>query len=880
MFEVRLVRIFKAWPALILLSGFIIASPVVANRYTSTNYIIDASTMNTFGGSGTSSNYRLTSSGGEAVIGDGTGGSYKMGQGYVSQLGDSTPQPSIQLGIQPSGLVARYAMDELTGSTTLSDSGANGFTANAVGSPTTGVSGRIGRAVQPSSGNYFQTTATTAFNTGQLTACAWVFHATLATNPTVISRANGAVSDDGMWSISFNSGSTPRAQIRLGGVVNTLPAPSDISNNVWHQLCMTYDGSVNKLFVDGVSVASATYSGNLPAVSSPLTIGARSNGSTFNVNPIDEVKIFNRALSDAEIMADYRSSSATPSGLMLHMPFDEGTGSTANDISPSRWVGTISGTPVWATARVGSSAITTSDTRDVSLTDKFAADTVSVSAWVKPTSTGTGTGRRGIVSNSRDTGGVYNGYNLEAVQNGSAIEYRFRIWNLAGSANFPATQLTASPDVWTHLVGTYDGKTVRLYQNGVEVGTNTGYSGPLGVPTSNLKIGSMGAVTSRFIGDIDEVKIFNRALSAAEVALEYNGTTTIPQSGLTLGAVLPGVSKQVNFDNVVKATASSGYNLSISQDGDLSTLNKVALNFFEGFNAISSGTAITTSNTGFTSIFTGSGTSFTANNSSPLFGMFARNSSTGAAAANMRYTYSPTVSQINSRVYMRINNLPASPTTITILRDSGAAALNAIRMDEQGKIFIRNNNTTVATSTTTITPGQWFRLELQSNVVSGSQTLRIFTGANVNGSAPTESITGSISTTPVTDIAVGLVTADNNTLDIDEFATSTNGWVGPVDESIIPAITSGTIASPAAWNEGTTKGLGFSLSSAPSLDGKWNSGSSYAAFPGTATTFYSRSGSLVNQVDTIGMRARVDAPLSQKAGDYTNTITITGTTLP
>jgi hypothetical protein len=92
---------------------------------------------------------------------------------------------------------------------------------------------------------------------------------------------------------------------------------------------------------------------------------------------------------------------------------------------------------------------------------------------------------------------------------------------------------------------------------------------------------------------------------------------------------------------------------------------------------------------------------------------------------------------------------------------------------------------------------------------------------------------------------------------------------------------SGSIASPAAWSEGTTKGLGFTLISAPSLDSKWSSGANYAAFPGTATSFYTRSGhSSSDTIDTLAGRLRLDTTTSQVNGLYSNTVTYTGTTLP
>lgn len=98
----------------------------------------------------------------------------------------------------------------------------------------------------------------------------------------------------------------------------------------------------------------------------------------------------------------------------------------------------------------------------------------------------------------------------------------------------------------------------------------------------------------------------------------------------------------------------------------------------------------------------------------------------------------------------------------------------------------------------------------------------------------------------------------------------------------IPAI-SGSIAVPAAWTEGATKGLGFTLTAtnATAIPGTWNSGNSYAPFPGTATTFYTRTGlSVGNDYLTLRVRADVDSAQASVPVPYTNMITVTGTITP
>ena len=95
-------------------------------------------------------------------------------------------------------------------------------------------------------------------------------------------------------------------------------------------------------------------------------------------------------------------------------------------------------------------------------------------------------------------------------------------------------------NTWTHLAGTFEGGTYRFYINGQLIATNSGQA--LG-PTNNapLEIGGSGSC-EHFGGLLDEVSIYNRALSASEIAAIYNagsaGKCVSPPRGATASAVL------------------------------------------------------------------------------------------------------------------------------------------------------------------------------------------------------------------------------------------------------------------------------------------------------------------------------------------------------
>src|SRR5439155_20614503 len=74
---------------------------------------------------------------------------------------------------------------------------------------------------------------------------------------------------------------------------------------------------------------------------------------------------------------------------------------------------------------------------------------------------------------------------------------------------------------WHHVAGTYDNQFVRLFVDGVEQGSGTAASGPIKYglsPTDNLTFGRYnGSCTLSYAGLLDEIEIFNRALSATEI---------------------------------------------------------------------------------------------------------------------------------------------------------------------------------------------------------------------------------------------------------------------------------------------------------------------------------------------------------------------------
>jgi hypothetical protein len=104
-------------------------------------------------------------------------------------------------------------------------------------------------------------------------------------------------------------------------------------------------------------------------------------------------------------------------------------------------------------------------------------------------------------------------------------------------------------NTWHHIAGVFDGATWRLYRDGVQIASAASTTGAVTVPNVGWAIGARGTGTERFFsGQIDEVKIFNRGLSATEILAIYNNSATVAQANWP----------QLTFNDSTWAAASNG----------------------------------------------------------------------------------------------------------------------------------------------------------------------------------------------------------------------------------------------------------------------------------------------------------------------------------
>ena len=210
------------------------------------------------------------------------------------------------------------------------------------------------------------------------------------------------------------------------------------------------------------------------------------------------------------------ASGALPDGLIAYWPLDEGSGSTANDVIDNH-DGTLQGGATWVSGKLGS-AIDTNNSGYITVPEHLdfrPAAAISLQAWVSVDSFSMWDG---IAGNIQDNGSSEAGYSLYTSTSGMD-------WYVAVNGVLVTAHSTCPLGQWTHFVGTFDGSYVRLYMNGQLEGSIAA-SGTIGwsfIPLE-VSIGRYYDDNELYIADtrIDEVAVWNRALSVDEIGFLYN----------------------------------------------------------------------------------------------------------------------------------------------------------------------------------------------------------------------------------------------------------------------------------------------------------------------------------------------------------------------
>jgi hypothetical protein len=274
-----------------------------------------------------------------------------------------------------------------------------------------------------------------------------------------------------------------------------------LTTGQWYHVAATWDGATARVYVNGVlDMTPVARAGTIAADARALFIGGRTGATDFFDGMIQQVYLYNRALSQAEI--------AKLAGLPGQWKFSEGTGTTAADTSGLGNNATLVGGAGWTTDCAGNKALLTNGAGGIAQTSA-AFDPPSegtVAFWMQPTA---GTTVRRVFGNGGDW----------EVRQQPDNTLAFDLCG-EGGTTFITTEPLDDVGRWYHVAALYnsadDAYAVyidgQLHKSGIHV------SNLVKQPAAILSFGTRTGAVDYWAGALRDVRVYSRRLCAAEIS--------------------------------------------------------------------------------------------------------------------------------------------------------------------------------------------------------------------------------------------------------------------------------------------------------------------------------------------------------------------------
>ncbi len=364
---------------------------------------------------------------------------------------------------------------------------------------------------------------------------AWIY-------PTSVSSDQMFISKEGGNYFRINS-SKAFVSFIIGSTQRTLSGNTTLQNNNWYHVVASFDGSKIRIYVNGKQdVTPATYSGNVNFASGLLYFGlwTTTDRRPF-IGKMDEVRIYDYALSDTEVANHYKAM-REQIGLLGLWHFDDALGvgnySEGSSIGTSPRFKTFSVPDnLYFSTQLVEAENSSNNCKEGSclefnsayaskatFTDSgnlyplfHAPKYLTTEMWIKPLSV---TGVQGLLTKNSST-------NYKLYLNGTSIVFSLKIGGTQYTETY-AAGLTINN--WYLLDFTYDGTNMSLYIDGVlkQSWTHAGTITDDG-SYNNIYLGWTGSGSEYFSGWMDELRMYNRALTSDEINNRYDGGYTYYQ---------------------------------------------------------------------------------------------------------------------------------------------------------------------------------------------------------------------------------------------------------------------------------------------------------------------------------------------------------------
>ena len=361
------------------------------------------------------------------------------------------------------------------------------------------------------------------------------------------------------WKISLPNHGKPVFTTNSTGGIKDMDSDSvALPVGQWRHVVMVHDAAGNKIFINGLLKKSIVATGALGKTKYPFGIGYNpvDGGGNFN-GSLDDIQIYNRALTDVEIAALYTAQNATPTiagTLVANYPFNnDGADVTAYANTAILTNATL------ATDRFGkvnkALAVNNSQVKAANSPQLNSANTT-ISFWVKPNAL-PASGEVYLLSH----GGYQERWKISLPNHGKPV---FTTNSTGGIKDMDSDSVALPVGAWRHVVMTHDAVGNKIFING-QLKKSIAATGALGNSTKPLGIGYDPIDSSGFFnGSLDDIQIYNVALTDAEVAALYAAQNTAPANTDTQAPSIPlSLSAVVSFTNVTLSWLPSTDNVGV-----------------------------------------------------------------------------------------------------------------------------------------------------------------------------------------------------------------------------------------------------------------------------------------------------------------------------
>jgi hypothetical protein len=327
----------------------------------------------------------------------------------------------------------------------------------------------------------------------------------------------------------------------IGGTLRNILSANAYNDNQWHHVACTYDGTNISLYVDGQIDNIVAATGAVSANISDMEIGRNTDGGGTQpfIGTIDEVRIWNVARTPAQILAALGTVlTGNEAGLQAYYHFNNVLFNGQNRVVSNNCTATgialdgisfgTATTPAFSCATPGFTepdcniTLVNGDNVTIPHNAALALTQFTVAAYIKTNQTNAVTDYRRVVYKEGAGGGQ--NYSL-SVHNGRA-EIQFN------NSTTVFSSIDVTDNLWHYIVGTYDGVTLKIYVDGTLSGALATTNIPSTSVSNDLFIGQNGAGGEQFIGKLDEISIWDRALTATEISTNTGYNLAGTESGL------------------------------------------------------------------------------------------------------------------------------------------------------------------------------------------------------------------------------------------------------------------------------------------------------------------------------------------------------------